>query len=115
MIKKKKIIKKRGMIILQTIVFAAVSIIIISALASLTATSLNASRATYNREQAFQSAEAGIDYYRWHLAHVSNDYQDGTGGPGPYVHSLKNKNDSVIGQFSLTITPPSPGSTLVNI
>jgi hypothetical protein len=72
-------------------------------------------RATFNREQAFQSAEAGIDYYRWHLAHASTDYQDGTGTAGPYVHSLKDKDGNTVGQFSLTITPPTQGSTLVKI
>lgn len=116
---KREIYKKtetnKGIIILQVIVFAAVAITIISALASFTASSLKLSRATYVREQAFQSAEAGIDYYRWHLAHAPSDYQDGTGGAGPYVHSLKDKDGNIVGQFSLTITAPSQGSTLVKI
>lgn len=107
--------KNGGMIIVETIVFAAVAIIIITALASFTATSVKLARVTYNREQAFQSAEAGVDYYRWHLAHASNDYQDGTNGAGPYVHSLLDKNGNTVGQFSLTITAPSQGSTLVKI
>src|ERR1035437_664978 len=112
---KNKRSKKEGAILLQTMVFAAVAIIIISALASYTATSVKLGRITFNREQAFQSAEAGIDYYRCHLAHASTDYQDGTGAAGPYVHQLKDKNGNTVGQFSLTITAPSQGSTLVKI
>lgn len=104
-----------GMIIVQTMVFAAVAVMIIGALASATATTINAGRINYNREQAFQSAEAGIDYYRWHLAHASTDYQDGTGGAPPYVHSLKDKDGNTVGQFSLEITAPSSGSTLIKI
>jgi hypothetical protein len=111
----KKIKNNRGAIIIQTIVFASVSIIIITALASFTATSIKLGRETFNREQGFQSAEAGTDYYRWHLAHAPSDYQDGTGGAGPYVHQLKDKDGNTIGQFSLTITAPSEGSTLVKI
>jgi len=114
-----KISKKRnvnrGMIIVQTIVFASVVVIIISALSSFAATNIRAGRITFNREQAFQVAEAGVEYYRWHLAHAPEDFQDGTGGSGPYVHSLKDKNNNTIGQFSLDITPPPTGSTVVKI
>ena len=107
--------KKDGLIIVQTVVFAAVVVTIIGALSSWAATTVKAQRIAFNREQAFQSAEAGIDYYRWHLAHAPTDYQDGTGISGPYVHSLKDKNDNVVGQFSLDITAPTLGSTKVKI
>src|ERR1035437_5696491 len=112
---KNKINKKGGAILVQTMVFAAVAIMIIGALANYTATSVKLGIITFNREQAFQSAEAGIDYYRWHLAHASTDYQDGTGAAGPYVHQLKDKNGNTVRQFCLTITAPSHGSTLVKI
>ena len=64
---------------------------------------------------AFQIAEAGINYYRWHLAHDPDDYQDDTGGPGPYVHDYTDNVGNVIGQFSLDITPPPLGSTIATI
>ncbi len=68
------------------------------------------------REEALQIAEAGINYYRWHLAHFPTDYQDGTGGPGPYVHPYTDLDTQVqIGTFSLTITPPPTGSTIVTV
>lgn len=107
--------KNRGVIIVQTIVFAAVAVTMIGALASFAAGSIRASRINFNREQAFQAAEAGIDYYRWHLAHDPDDYQDGTGGPGPYVRPLKDRNGSTVAKFSLEITPPPVGSTKVVI
>jgi hypothetical protein len=107
--------KQRGMIIVQTMVFAAVVVMIIGALAGWTATTVKAGRIAFNREQALQSAEAGIDYYRWHLAHAPTDYQDGTGAAGPYIHLLKDKNSNIVGQFSLEITAPPIGSTIVKI
>ena len=104
-----------GMIIVQTMVFSAIVVMIIGALSGWTATTVKSQRIALHREQAFQSAEAGIDYYRWHLAHAPTDYKDGTGGPGPYVHSLKDKNGDIVGEFSLDIVAPIDGSTLIKI
>ncbi len=113
--KRKNHQKNKGMLIIYTLVFGAVAICIITALAAWAAISIESGRKAFYREQSFQAAEAGIDYYRWHLAHDPLDYQDGEETPGPYVHSLKDKNGITVGQFSLEITAPSTGSTLVKI
>ncbi len=107
--------KKSGIIIIQTMVFSAIAVVMIGALASWSAGVVNRARIAFNEEQAFQAAEAGIEYYRWHLAHASNDFQDGTGATGPYIHSLTDKDGNIVGEFSLSITPPSLGYTLVKI
>jgi hypothetical protein len=107
--------KQKGMLIVQVLVFSGIMIAIIAALSSWAAVSIKAGRTTHHQEQAIQTAEAGIDYYRWHLAHSPTDYQDGTGAPGPYVHDLEDKDGNVVGQFSLDITAPALGSTLVSI
>ncbi|MBP9839897.1 MAG: hypothetical protein KBC44_02870 [Candidatus Pacebacteria bacterium] len=107
--------KKGGFIIVQTMVFAFIMIVVIGGFAGWTAQTIKAGRAAYNKEQALQSAEAGIDYYRWHLAHAPTDYQDGTGIAGPYVHEIRDKNNEIAGEFSLDITAPPLGSTLVKI
>jgi len=73
-------------------------------------------RSGIDREQALQIADAGINYYQWHLAHFPTDYQDGTGETGPYVHDyLDFDTQETIGQFSLEITAPETGSTIVTI
>src|SRR3989339_59120 len=64
---------------------------------------------------ALSVAEAGVNYYLWHLAHDSTDYQDGTGGPGPYIHDYKDSSGNVIGQYTLTITPPPLGSSTTTV
>jgi len=112
---KEKIKENKGIIVIQTLVFGVVVVIIIGALSGWAATTTKAGRIAFNREQAFQSAEAGVDYYRWHLAHAPTDYQDGTGTTGPYIHNLKDKDGNIIGEFSLDITAPGLGSTLVKI
>ena len=76
---------------------------------------IKAGRQAFNRERTLQIAEAGIDYYRWHLAHSPTDFQDGTGGPGPYVHDFRDKDGNIIGEFELDITPPPLGSTLATV
>lgn len=73
-------------------------------------------RSSAYREEALQIADAGINYYQWHLAHFPTDYQDGTNNPGPYVHNyVDSYTQQAIGTFSLTITPPPTGSTIVTI
>jgi len=72
-------------------------------------------QAKINRETAFQIAEAGVNYYRWHLAHDPDDYQDDTGQPGPYVHDAFDQDGNLIGQYSLVITPPQVGSTITTV
>ena len=106
---------KRGFLVVQILVFTSISSIILGALAFWGVTSFNASRRAVLREQAFHIAEAGLDYYRWHLAHDSDDYTDGTAGEGPYVHYYNDKDGNQIGYFELSITPPPFGGTTVII
>lgn len=104
-----------GQILLQVIVFSTIAALLIGGLIGWSGVNIKASRQSADRERAIQLAEAGIDYYRWHLAHSPTDYQDGTGSPGPYIHSVPDKNGDIIGEFSLSITPPIVGSTKVRV
>ncbi len=107
----------KGLILVNVLVFAVIAITVTMALTNWAVTILKSSRQLSSREQAIQAAEAGIDYYRWHLAHARYDYTDGnsTTTPGPFIHDFKDKDGNIIGQFSLTITPPPTGSTIVTI
>ena len=107
--------KNNGQVLVQIIIFSSLVIILLAGFVQWSSLSIKASRQLVNREQALAIAEAGIEYYRWHLAHAAQDFQDGTGAPGPYAHDYYNKDGAKIGQFILTIIPPPVGSTLVNI
>lgn len=115
---RKKLFKKindSGNILLFVMVFGAISFsLIVMGVSGYAILENRASGHKQNREAAFQIAEAGVNYYRWHLAHNKTDYQDGTGQVGPYVHSFEDKDGNVIGQFSLNIIPPD-GSTIVTV
>lgn len=106
---------KKGIILINVLIFATIAITVTTALVSWGALVLKTTRNLDVREQALQIAEAGVEYYRWHLAHAPADYQDGTGAAGPYVHDVKDSDGDVIGYYSLTITPPPTGSTIVKI
>lgn len=108
---------KSGSILVHAFVFGAISVVMIGALVSWASLNIKASKVGVYREQALQISEAGIDYYRWHLAHSPTDYYDGHGATstGPYVHDFFDKDGAKIGTFSLEITPPRTGSTLVKI
>ena len=106
---------KRGYLIIQALVFGTIGIIIIGGLVGFAQINIKSARLFVLKERAFQIAEAGLEYYRWHLAHAPQDFQDGQGVAGPYVHQYKDKDSQVVGTFTLTITPPIIGSTVVTI
>ncbi|OHA26706.1 MAG: hypothetical protein A3C06_00115 [Candidatus Taylorbacteria bacterium RIFCSPHIGHO2_02_FULL_46_13] len=107
--------ERGGFMLIGLLVFASIAIVIITAFVALASSTLLLARYVAERELAIQIAEAGVDYYRWHLAHNPSDYEDGTGVSGPYTHEFYNKTGEHIGDFILTITPPSTGSTIVTV
>ena len=65
-------------------------------------------------------AEAGINYYMWHLAHNNTDYCDGntcTGNApfGPFHHNYTDTSGNVLGTYDLYITPPSVNSNITTV
>lgn len=107
--------KNRGFIIIPALLFGTIAVLVVTAFVSWASLNLREVRKVLQKEKALQIAEAGNDYYRWHLAHAPQDFQDGTGIPGPYVHEFRDKDSNVIGNFSLQITPPQTGSTRIAI
>lgn len=67
------------------------------------------------QEKALNVAEAGVNYYRWHLAHDPTDYYDGTGSKSTYTHDYSDPEGKEIGKFSLDVDEPSAGSSVVTI
>ncbi len=106
----------KGYILMVVLVVTALFVVTAAGLASLAVdqNKLGLKRIAWSR--AFEIAEAGLNYYRWVLAHDPSDYYDGTGGsPGPYIHDYSDPYGGVIGKFSLDITPPDACSSVVLI
>ena len=111
-----KIQSQKGVILVYLIIAIALFLLLMVPLTADFAAKMQLMNITIQREQAFQIAEAEINYYQWHLAHFPTDYQDGTGKSGPYVHNYTDLDtQQTIGQYSLVITPPLTGTSIVTI
>lgn len=75
-------------------------------------------------QAALNIAEAGLNYYLWHLNHNNLDYKDGQSGPatpdpllgyGPYVHNYIDTTGAIKGTFTIYIKPNGTGSTIVTV
>ena len=115
-----KIKKQRGYFLATILVFALVIIIITTSLIYISINQKKYFQSNREKASARQVAEAGVNYYLWHLAHDSKDYADGTGETcsptcGPYTHQYKNSRGDVIGTYSLEITPPETGENYVSV
>ncbi len=72
-------------------------------------------RALYDREQALSVAEAGLEYYRWFLAHNPNNLTNGTGQPGPYTYMVNDPEGGETGRASLSIVGNSSCGVIQSI
>lgn len=106
---------KNGSISLMVLIFGVVFTIAIAGLVLVGATQYTATKRSESYERALTVAQAGVEYYRWHLAHAPTDFTDGTASPGPYAHGMNDPYGNTEGTFNLTITPPASGSSIVTI
>ncbi len=107
--------EQNGQLALQIMMFSAIATILLTGFLSWGYAVSDSVIRAGQRFSALEIAEAGIEYYRWHLAHDPHDFQDGTGHAGPYTHDYFDKSGNKVGQYILDITPPGSGSTIVTI
>jgi len=107
-----KIQNNQGIITTYVLVFGTTFLLLFSALLGFILLQLRQSSQRIAWNEALHIAEAGIDYYRWHLRHFPNDLQDGNywccSSPpcsvcGPYEHSYSDPEGKVVGTFNLEI------------
>ena len=100
----------KGNTLLLILVFMGIFLVMIGGLLSLTIQERKLNLAQTADAQAMQIAEAGLNYYRWHLAHDQEEYELDTG-----EHEYTDMNGIAIGKYNIEVTPPDPGSTVVTI
>ncbi len=105
----------QGQLTIQVLLYGSIVILALTGFLIWTDSVITSVYLESDREQALSIAEAGVEYYRWHLAHAAQDFQDGTGHAGPYVHNYYDRSGTLIGTYTLDITPPGAGSTIVTI
>ncbi len=99
-------------------------IIILSAVTQLVASNLGLAGNNVSSQKALNIAEAGVNYYLWHLSHNPTDFKDGQSTPatpdpnlgyGPYVHNYVDALGYSVGTYTLWIKPDSSASTSATV
>lgn len=101
--------KKRGYYLPLVLTLSVIAMMVTTSILSLTYTNYSLVKKQTKSTSALNVAEAGINYYLWHLAKNSADYCDGQactgGGPhGPYTHTYRDASGHVVGSYDITIT-----------
>ncbi len=96
-----------GYLLVLVLVFGAIFFMITSASIGYVVVQSKLAQSRYNKERALNIAEAGLDYYKWFLAHNPGNTTNGTNAVGPYVHQYVDPEGSAIGEFSLQIASSS--------
>lgn len=116
--------KNKGAIITLVLVFSAVFLLLFSGLSGFILLQLKQAKQKVAWHQALVIAEAGLNYYRWHLTHAPEDIQDGQNWCcslppcsvcGPYEHEYTDPAGGVIGKYSLEIKGRQQCSQIASI
>jgi hypothetical protein len=99
--------QQSGALLVLVLVFGAIFFIIVVAFMGFVVTQSQIQSAGVAKERALAVAEAGLNYYKWYLAHNPNDVTLGTGVPGPYEVPFTDPEIGVIGTSSLAIASTS--------
>ena len=105
----------RGVTVMLVMVFMGVFAMVVTTLASYLLTQANVGRAKFAREQAFSIAEAGLEYYRWFLAHNPQIIQTGQGIVSPYEYIVNDPEGGEIGTATITVTPKTACGVIQSI
>ncbi len=114
---------KHGMYLPVILISSVVFIALATAIITLALSNVKMANLQNRTITSMSIAEAGINYYLWHLAHSNTDYCDGgpcpvangDGSYGPFAHDYKDQAGNVLGSYELFITPPSVGNSTTTV
>ncbi len=114
--------RKASALVYGLVIMTAVAIIMTSIVTFIAQQTKYALR-VHAKEQAFQIAESGIQFYRWYLAHqvegktaqqIANFWNGNPYGVAtPYEVEYKDPGGGPVGKYRLEVTRPQNGSTVV--
>ncbi len=121
---RKKTVK--GSVLAYALVMMTVVSILLVSILSFIVSQIQFGSYTVAREQSFQAAEQGIQFYKWYLAHqtdgrtvqqIESFWASGTayGVDSEYVANVTDPSGGVMGTFRINVTPPTSGSTIVSV
>lgn len=100
---------------LLALVFGTVFVTVLGALTGFVLVENKAQSTATSAARASAIAEAGIEYYRWFLAHNPNDLMNGTGSPGPYTIPYLDPEGGETGTIELDIVGNTSCDVLTSI
>ncbi len=119
---KQRIALRAGALVYGLVIMVVVQIILVS-IVQFVSSNIKYSLQIRSREQTLQIAEAGINFYRWYLAHnvegrtasqIDAFWSGSSYGVGTaYESDYTDPSGGVIGRYRLEVTPPSVGTTNV--
>lgn len=115
-----------GSALVYALIITSASLIILVSMLQYVASQIKYGLYAASKEESFQISESGINFYRWYLAHQTNGktaeqvkafWTSGSplGVSAPYEAEYKDPSGSAIGKYSLEVTPPVSGSTIVTV
>ena len=96
--------KTKGALLVLVLVFGAIFFVLTVNFVTFVFTQSQIQDIKHEQERALSIAEAGLNYYKWYLAHNPDDLTHGTGSSSPFVIPYVDSESGAIGEFSLDIT-----------
>jgi hypothetical protein len=89
---------------LLALVFGAIFLTVIGALSSYVLTQNRIQSSAAAKARGLTIAEAGLEYYKWFLAHNPGNLTNGTGQAGPYAMNYNDPEGGKTGTISLAVS-----------
>jgi len=116
----------RGSVIAYGLVIMAFVTVLLTAAVGFIVSHIRYSSQFVQREEAFQIAESGVDFYQWYLAHSTDGLTAAQveafwttshpyGVDEPYEAAYSDPGLGEIGKYRIEVIPPETGSTIVTI
>ena len=96
-----------GTLLVLVLVFGAVFFVVIANFMSYVLNQATVGEIRHEQARALAIAEAGLNYYKWYLAHNPGDTTHGTTSPQPYVIPYVDPELGPVGEFSLEVASTS--------
>lgn len=93
-----------GYLVILVLIFGSIFFVILTAFMGFVITQTQVQDHAKSKEQALSVAEAGLNYYKWYLAHNPNDITNGTGEEGPYAIEYDDPEGDTIADISLSVS-----------
>ena len=95
---------ERGVTVILVLAFMGIFLFLLGTILSYTLTQGRYGRALYAREQALNIAEAGLEFYRWFLAHNTEIMVDGTGLISPTTYEVPDPEGGILGEAEVDVS-----------